>query len=160
MKKDILVFGLVLLVGSVFAAASGVSNVKDAMSGLLTGLQGILPVAAMLMVLVAGVIYASGQMMGAETRARANVWATAALTGALVSVLIVIIAPSVLTVMYGSDISGNAGGQAADPCAGITCFVACNNGVCVPGGTDDPCDDVNPCDPGLSCINDICTPTP
>ena len=101
MKKDILVFGLVLLVGSVFAAASGVSNVKDAMSGLLTGLQGILPVAAMLMVLVAGVIYASGQMMGAETRARANVWATACLTGALIAILITVVAPSVLTSING-----------------------------------------------------------
>jgi len=50
---------------------------------------------------VAGVIYAAGQIMGAETRARANVWATAALTGALIGVLIYAVAPSVLDTIYG-----------------------------------------------------------
>jgi hypothetical protein len=46
-------------------------------------------------------------MMGAETRARANVWATAALTGALIAILIAVIAPSVLQTIYnpnGTDI--------------------------------------------------------
>jgi len=56
----------------------------------------------MLMIIVAGVLYAAGQMMGAETRARSNVWATACLTGALIAILIVVIAPSVLATIYGS----------------------------------------------------------
>ena len=60
----------------------------------------MLPVVAMLMIIFAGVIYASGQIMGAETRARANVWATACLTGALIAILIVVIAPSVLGSIY------------------------------------------------------------
>jgi hypothetical protein len=51
----------------------------------------------MLMIIFAGVVYAAGQMMGAETRARASVWATAALTGALFGALIYAIVPVVLT---------------------------------------------------------------
>jgi hypothetical protein len=58
----------------------------------------------MLMIIFAGVVYAAGQMMGAETRARATVWATAALTGALFGVLIYAIAPAVLTTIYGANI--------------------------------------------------------
>ncbi|MFA6908077.1 MAG: hypothetical protein WC263_04590, partial [Candidatus Micrarchaeia archaeon] len=57
-------------------------------------------VAAMLMIILAGVIYAAGQMMGAETRARANVWATACLTGALIAILIAVVAPAVLNSIY------------------------------------------------------------
>jgi len=60
------------------------------------------------MIVLAGVIYAAGQMMGAETRARANVWATAALTGALIAILIYAIAPSVLRTMYGNDVTWDA----------------------------------------------------
>jgi len=54
----------------------------------------------MLMIVFSGVIYAAGQLLGAETRARANVWATAALTGALIGVLIYAVAPSVLQTIY------------------------------------------------------------
>jgi uncharacterized membrane protein len=85
------------------AASSPLSNVSTAIQDLCGGLTSLLPVAAMLMIVIAGVIYAAGQVMGAETRARANVWATAALTGALIAVLIYAIAPSVLATIYGAD---------------------------------------------------------
>jgi len=85
------------------ASATGIANVMNAMTGLCLGMQSLLPVVCMLMIVVAGVIYAAGQVMGAETRARANVWATAALTGALIAVLIYAIAPSVLATIYGAS---------------------------------------------------------
>ena len=98
--KKIGIFGILVLVSASFAAISGLSAVTSAMSSLCGGLTTMLPVAAMLMIILAGVIYASGQMMGAETRARTNVWATAALTGALMAILIAVIAPSVLGMIY------------------------------------------------------------
>ena len=98
-----------LLMSSVFAAVSGLTAVKDAMTSLCKGLTTMLPVAAMLMVILAGVIYASGQMMGAETRARTNVWATAALTGALMAILIAVVAPSVLSMIYPAGATTFAG---------------------------------------------------
>ena len=98
--KKIGIFGILVLVSASFAAISGLSAVTSAMSSLCGGLTTMLPVAAMLMIILAGVIYASGQMMGAETRARTNVWATAALTGALMAILIAVIAPSVMQMIY------------------------------------------------------------
>jgi hypothetical protein len=59
----------------------------------------------MLMIVIGAVIYAAGQVMGAETRARANVWATSCVVGAIMAILIVVITPSVMTMMYGSTVS-------------------------------------------------------
>ncbi|MFA6328837.1 MAG: hypothetical protein WCY41_05315 [Candidatus Micrarchaeia archaeon] len=102
-------FGILVVLAlavSVLAASSVLAPVTDAMSELCKGLTQLLPVAAMLMIILAGVIYAAGQMMGAETRARANVWATACLTGALIAILITVIAPAVLaTVNNGAALS-------------------------------------------------------
>ena len=100
MRKLGILTVLAVLASSAFAAVSGLSAVSSAMVALCGGLKGMLPVAGMLMVILAGVIYASGQMMGAETRARANVWATAALTGALIAILIAVVAPSVIGMIY------------------------------------------------------------
>jgi hypothetical protein len=98
-KAMLTVLTFAMLAG--FAFADPTSTLKQALSDLCTGLNTLVPVAAMLMVLLASVIYATGQMMGAETRARANVWATSALTGALIGILISVIAPSVLQVIAG-----------------------------------------------------------
>ncbi len=98
---------LAVMVASVFAT-SLLTGLTSAISDLCTGLKSMLPVAGMLMIILAGVIYATGQMMGAETRARANVWATACLTGALIAILIAVVAPSVLQAIYnpsGTDIA-------------------------------------------------------
>ena len=94
MKKLGLFLLLLAAVGIVNAQA--LNGLSAAITALCADLQGLLPVVAMLMVIFAGVIYASGQIMGAETRARANVWATAALTGALMAILIWAIAPAIL----------------------------------------------------------------
>ncbi|MFA5929725.1 MAG: hypothetical protein WC861_02485 [Candidatus Micrarchaeia archaeon] len=103
MRKMGILLALAVLASSVFAAVSGLSAVSSAMTDLCKGLTQMLPVAGMLMIILAGVIYAAGQMMGAETRARANVWATACLTGALIAILIAVIAPSVLNTIYASS---------------------------------------------------------
>ena len=111
--------GILIAVAAVFSLAfamSGLSNVAQAINDLCVGLKTMLPVAAMLMIILAGVIYAAGQMMGAETRARTNVWATACLTGALMAVLIAVVAPSVLSMIYGSEWSANAGNLSGTLC--------------------------------------------
>ena len=99
MRKFGIFVVMAALVTSVFAETL-LTTVTSALSSLCAGLTQMLPVAAMLMIILAGVIYAAGQMMGAETRARANVWATAALTGALIAILISVVAPSVLNTIY------------------------------------------------------------
>ncbi len=108
MRKIGVLFVMAAMVASVFAATSMLSGLTGALDSLCVGLKSMLPVAAMLMIILAGVIYAAGQMMGAETRARANVWATACLTGALIAILIAVVAPAVLNSIYpsGSFTSG------------------------------------------------------
>ena len=101
MRKIGVLVVLAALTSTAFAVTL-LTGVTSAMGDLCAGLTAMLPVAAMLMIILAGVIYASGQMMGAETRARANVWATAALTGALIAILISVVAPAVLQSIYGS----------------------------------------------------------
>ena len=100
---------LILAAGIATAAESvhPLASVQVAVNNLCLDAQSLLPVVAMLMIVVAGVIYATGQILGAETRARANVWATAALTGALIGILIYAIAPSVLTTIYNNGSSSN-----------------------------------------------------
>lgn len=91
----------VLLAGAAFAPATPTDTLKNALSDLCKGVRDLVPIAAMLMILLAAVIYATGQMMGAETRARANVWATSCLTGALIGILIATITPAVLQTLVG-----------------------------------------------------------
>ena len=98
MRKIGVFIVLAVLMASVYATM--LTTVNDAVTQLCVGLKAMLPVAAMLMIIIAGVIYAAGQMMGAETRARANVWATAALTGALIAILMAVVAPAVLNTIY------------------------------------------------------------
>ena len=95
-----------------FAMASGIGGVTSLTSALYqfcAGIKGIVPIAAMLMIFGAAVLYAIGQLMGAETRARANVWATAMFTGAIIGILIVVITPSMLNYIYGSVSGGVCG---------------------------------------------------
>jgi len=94
-------FALALCIGLLFASSTRpLESVKLALNNVCVDAKSLLPVVAMLMIVISGIIYAAGQVMGAETRARANVWATAALTGALIGILIYAIAPSVLTTIY------------------------------------------------------------
>ena len=112
MRKIGIFVVMALMVASVFATTTMLTQVTSALTDLCAGLKSMLPVAAMLMIILAGVIYAAGQMMGAETRARANVWATACLTGALIAILIAVVAPAVLNMIYG----GSAGTSISAAC--------------------------------------------
>ena len=103
-KRLLSAFLLAAVFSGLLFAEDPTSKLKDALSSLCSGLSQLVPVAAMLMVLLAAVIYATGQMMGAETRARANVWATSCLTGALIGILISVISPAVLQTIAGTAI--------------------------------------------------------
>jgi hypothetical protein len=108
MRFSFIILLLALSVSVCYSATAittlgGVARAAAAINTFCGDLKGLLPVAAMLMVVAAGVTYAAGQLMGAETRARANVWATAMLVGAIVGLLIYAIAPTVLNTVYGGS---------------------------------------------------------
>lgn len=98
---------LLLALASLISAQTtgGTEYLEQALSNLCGDIQGLIPTAAMLLVIVAGVVYAAGQVFGAETRARANVWATSCLTGAIIGILISQIAPQILSILAGATVS-------------------------------------------------------
>ncbi len=105
-----LLFTVLILNLASVANADGSANIKNAMSNLCTTVQGFLGIAAMMLIVLAGVVYAAGQVLGAETRARASVWATAMLTGAVIGILIYLIVPTVIAQLMGST-------NPTNPCA-------------------------------------------
>ena len=115
--------------------AFGVNNAGIGLTSTLIDLCGsvrdLIPTVTMLLVVTGAVIYAAGQVMGAETRSRANVWATAMLVGAVMSVLITAVTPSVLSAVY-SDIKADCSSE----CRGTTtagvpvCFLVPSGGSC------------------------------
>lgn len=113
-----------------------VGGVMGAVSSLCGGISTMVPVVAMLMTVVGGVVYASGQMMGAETRARANVWATAALVGAVTMMLIIAITPPVLKAIY-PDLRGDCSYVCAGGGSGISRVVPAGSVCCVAGSGSD-----------------------
>jgi hypothetical protein len=101
---------LVNFMGLAFADNAGTENILTAMEELCNSARGILAIGVMLMVIMAAVVYAVGQILGAETRARASVWATAMITGAVIGIIIYIIVPAIIGIM----IEGTA--HTGDPC--------------------------------------------
>lgn len=96
------VFGLfasLLLAGLVSAQAT--SALCQALNNLCADIQDLIPITAMLLIIASGVVYSLGQIFGSETRARATVWATSCLTGAIIGILISTIAPTVLSALAG-----------------------------------------------------------
>ena len=97
----------------VFAASSEnpTSSLHMALRDLCSGVTGTMPTVSMLMVVTGGVIYAAGQVMGSETRAKTNVWATAALTGAVIGAVATAVTPGLLGMVYGADVNCLASGS-------------------------------------------------
>ena len=83
LNRAALLVALVLLSNVVSA-----STLVSSLSGLCQTVKGIVPIVALLMFIMAGGIYAIGQVLGAETRARASVWATAMLVGGVIGLVI------------------------------------------------------------------------
>ncbi|MEW6036061.1 MAG: hypothetical protein AB1529_05590 [Candidatus Micrarchaeota archaeon] len=87
------------------AADPTAGNLASALNILCTNAKTFLGATAMILVVLAGATYAVGQVLGAETRARAAVWATAMLTGAVIGIVIYIIMPPLIAALLGTTSS-------------------------------------------------------
>ncbi|MEM4194894.1 MAG: hypothetical protein QXY05_01160 [Candidatus Anstonellales archaeon] len=103
MKKTALLL-MVLAINLIMAQGGGddITRITGALCSLYNFLKATLPVFAAVLIIFAAVIFAAGQVMGAETRGRANVWATAMLTGALIGLAVAIIVPWFLDIIWGT----------------------------------------------------------
>ena len=108
--KYLIVFVLLMNVIGISTASS--QNISIAMSQLCETARSLLAVGAMLLIILAAAVYAIGQIVGAETRARASVWATAMITGAVIGIVIYLVVPNLISLLLkGTPADG------ANPCA-------------------------------------------
>ena len=157
--KGVYLFTLLLLFSLALAQGEGEKGLKPA-TGLLCSLfTSILPIVVVIGIVLSGITFAAGQVMGAETRARANVWATNLLIGSLIAGVITVLAPSFVENMTGftlSNCKAAAGGgfcsQGYFPCGDHCCAQGetCYDGQCYNCG-DDECICNN--DGDISCVD-------
>ena len=81
------------------------SSIQLGLCELYTMVNQLLAVVVFVLIVVAAIIYAAGQVMGAETRARASVWATSMIVGAVIGIVIYLLVPIILDTMLGADMN-------------------------------------------------------
>ena len=94
----IALFAFVML-GNVMAA-----DLSDSLNSIKTQIEAIIPVVSLMMIVLAGLIYGIGQVMGAEIRGRSAVWAQALLIGAILGLLIAALAGPLVNLFSGAAI--------------------------------------------------------
>ena len=103
-SKMVFILLLTCLSTQVFAVstiASMASGIKTALCAFQTLVYTILPTLALIMFLFAGLAYASGQVFGAEMRAKAQGWAMSLLVGGIIGIVLAVLAPILVTVFVG-----------------------------------------------------------
>ncbi|MDD5023399.1 MAG: hypothetical protein PHU63_04485 [Candidatus ainarchaeum sp.] len=97
------IFLILTLVSMSYSAAD---TITSAICGIVTIVKTVMAATMLILVVLAAIIYAAGQVLGAETRARANVWATSMFVGAVIGGLIYLVVPVFLSLLLGkSDIT-------------------------------------------------------
>lgn len=97
--------------------STGPVGLTNALTEICTISQTFLGLAAMVLIVLAGTTYAIGQVLGAETRARASVWATAMLTGAIIGIVIYLVTPFIIVkLLEGTPAAATI--SADNPCGG------------------------------------------
>lgn len=98
---------LVLSITSLLFAVDPGQNFRNAFGSLCKASLSVLAVGAIVLIVLAAIVYAIGQMLGAETRARATVWATAMFTGAIVAAIIFVVVPWLISIIMTGQPSGD-----------------------------------------------------
>jgi len=95
---------LILLANLASATATSIATqLAAALCTIKWIVYGLLPTVALIMFMLAGLAYASGQVFGAETKARAQNWATSLLVGGIVGIVLAILAPAILDIFVRSN---------------------------------------------------------
>jgi len=95
---------LFVFVGITLISAQGsfsgpTDRLISGLNDLCISLVGILPIIAILLFVVAAVIYGIGNIFGAEMRSKATSWATTMIVGAIISLLIWVLAKPILSLV-------------------------------------------------------------
>ena len=101
------IFILSTLSTVVFSQTDVGANFRNAFGSLCQASLSVLGVGAIMLIVLAAIVYAIGQMLGAETRARATVWATAMFTGAIIGAIIFLVVPWVISIIMTGQANGD-----------------------------------------------------
>ncbi|MCX6778516.1 MAG: hypothetical protein NT157_06600 [Candidatus Micrarchaeota archaeon] len=102
LKRMVAVVLVVMLANLAFA------QMINSMNDICASIREVVPIVALLLFILAGAIYAIGQVLGSETRARATVWATAMLVGGIIGLIIAASAQFFLETFVRFSIGGDA----------------------------------------------------
>lgn len=94
-KIGMLTFVLFVLVSVSLSVDTG-ERIKQGICNVYNMLKDLLPVIILAVIIFAAVVFAAGQVLGAETRSRANVWATNMLVYSVIAVIVVLAVPYLL----------------------------------------------------------------
>ena len=97
--KIIVAMLFALMLVNIAVAQNPNDNFRKAFGAVCNVAKGLLAMAALVLIVLAAVVYGIGQVLGAETRARATVWATAMLTGAIIGGIIFLILPWIISIL-------------------------------------------------------------
>ncbi|MEM4160059.1 MAG: hypothetical protein QXH18_02485 [Candidatus Micrarchaeia archaeon] len=103
-----LIFSIVFAQSTTSTTSSSSEKIKDAICAVYDLLNGLLPVMAFVLFVLAGVAYAAGNFFGAEMRAKATGWAMNMITGAIIALILSAVGPSILSYLYQGEGSINA----------------------------------------------------
>ena len=106
-RKLFLNLALLLSIMSLIFAQDPGQNIRNALGSLCKSAVGVLAIGAVVLIVLAAIVYAIGQMLGAETRARATVWATAMFTGAIIAAIIYLVVPWLISIIMTGTPSGD-----------------------------------------------------
>ena len=93
MKTKYVLFGIFLLLAVAYAE---MTELNEGMCELARSIKNLLPPLIFLLIITAAIVYAAGQLLSAEMRSRASVWATSMIVGAVIAVIILLVVPIVL----------------------------------------------------------------
>ena len=99
-------FVIFFLGGVVFAGdpppETDTGTLANSLTQIKDQINAIIPVVALMMIVLAGLIYGIGQVMGAEVRGKSAVWAQALLIGAILGLLIAALADPLVGLFSGA----------------------------------------------------------
>lgn len=96
-KSGMALLGMLVLLQ--FAFATDGTQIETGICELYNIVNTLLAAVVFVLIVLAAIVYAAGQVMGAETRARASVWATSMIVGAVIGIVIYVVVPIVLGAM-------------------------------------------------------------
>lgn len=100
-KYTMIAFFAFAFLGTVIG--TNATDLSTSLSSIRDSISNLIPVVSLMMIVLAGLIYGIGQVMGAEIRGRSAVWAQALLIGAILGLVIAAMAQPLVDLFSGAS---------------------------------------------------------